>query len=77
MGNQLRASHDRHKSLTSSIIPLTAIPNTKTKRQSNIELLRIIAMFLVLVVHADFWSLGGPNAEEFYILQRMPYSELW
>lgn len=66
MGNQLRASHDRHKSLTSSIIPPpTAIPNTKTKRQSNIELLRIIAMFLVLVVHADFWSLGGPNAEEF------------
>lgn len=27
-------------------------------RQSNIELLRIIAMFLVLLVHADFYSLG-------------------
>ena len=28
------------------------------ERQSNIELLRIIAMFLVLLVHADFYSLG-------------------
>lgn len=25
------------------------------------ELLRIIAMFLVLVVHADFFSLGAPT----------------
>lgn len=31
------------------------------KRQSNIELLRIISMFLVLVVHADFFSLGRPT----------------
>lgn len=30
-------------------------------RQSNIELLRILAMFLVLVVHADFNSLGLPD----------------
>ncbi len=36
-----------------------------TVRASNIELLRIIAMFLVLVVHADFWALGGPSAEDF------------
>lgn len=28
------------------------------ERQSNIELLRIIAMFLVLLVHANFYSLG-------------------
>lgn len=34
-------------------------------RQSNIELLRILAMFFVLVVHADFWGLGAPTAEEF------------
>jgi len=34
-------------------------------RQSNFELLRIIAMFLVLVVHADFWSLSGPTSLEF------------
>lgn len=33
-------------------------------RQSNLELLRIIAMFLVLVVHADFFSLGAPSNEE-------------
>lgn len=34
-------------------------------RQSNIELLRIIAMAMVLVVHADFWSLGAPTIEDF------------
>lgn len=34
-------------------------------RQSNIELLRIISMFLVLVVHANFFSLGSPNLEAF------------
>lgn len=34
---------------------------TKRPRQSNIELLRIIAMFLVLLVHADYFSLGAPT----------------
>lgn len=29
------------------------------------ELLRILAMFLVLVVHADFYSLGTPSAADF------------
>lgn len=33
-------------------------------RLSNIELLRIIAMFLVLVVHADFFSLGKPTVQD-------------
>lgn len=33
-------------------------------RQSNMELLRIIAMFLVLLVHADFFSLGAPSASD-------------
>lgn len=33
-------------------------------RQSNMELLRIIAMFLVLLVHADFFSLGSPSASD-------------
>lgn len=33
-------------------------------RDSNMELLRIVAMFLVLVVHADFFSLGIPTHEE-------------
>lgn len=33
-------------------------------RQSNMELLRITAMFLVLLVHADFFSLGVPSASD-------------
>lgn len=33
----------------------------KPPRQSNFELLRIVAMLLVLVVHADFFSLGVPS----------------
>lgn len=33
-------------------------------RQSNFELLRIVAMFLVLVVHADYVSLGSVTSEE-------------
>lgn len=38
--------------------------NIKPQRQSNIELLRILAMFLVLLVHADYFSLGAPNVQE-------------
>ncbi|MBR5920577.1 MAG: acyltransferase family protein [Bacteroidales bacterium] len=34
------------------------------ERQSGMELLRIIAMFLVLVVHAGFFSLGSPSFED-------------
>ncbi len=33
-------------------------------RQSNIELLRIVSMFLVLVVHADFAALGIPSSND-------------
>lgn len=33
-------------------------------RDSNIELLRIIAMFMVLVLHADFIALGAPGKED-------------
>lgn len=37
---------------------------TKAKqRLSGIELLRIIAMALVVVVHTDFWALGEPSEE--------------
>lgn len=32
-------------------------------RQANLELLRLCAMFLVLIVHAAFFSLGSPKAE--------------
>lgn len=34
------------------------------QRESNMELLRIISMFLVLVVHADFLSLGIPTSKD-------------
>lgn len=33
---------------------------TTGPRQSNMELLRIIAMFMVMVLHADYWSIGTP-----------------
>ncbi len=33
-------------------------------RDSNIELLRMLAMFLVLLVHADFFSLGAPTPQD-------------
>ena len=36
----------------------------KKKRASNIELLRIISIFLILVTHADFWALGEPTSFE-------------
>ena len=32
-----------------------------TQRDSNMELLRIIAMLLVLIVHANFKALGVPS----------------
>lgn len=35
----------------------------KKERESNIELLRLLAMFLVLVVHADFFFIGSTNTE--------------
>ncbi|MDE7389273.1 MAG: acyltransferase [Muribaculaceae bacterium] len=38
---------------------------TKGPRQSNFELLRIVAMFMVLIVHADFLSLGRPTYDEY------------
>ena len=37
---------------------------TSVQRSSNIELLRILAMFLVLVLHANFLSIGIPSGEE-------------
>lgn len=43
--------------------PITSI--TKGPRQSNMELLRIVAMFMVLVLHADFLSIGDPDKNAF------------
>lgn len=38
--------------------------SVKSIRQSNIELLRMVAMFLVLLVHSDYFSLGAPTNSE-------------
>lgn len=38
-----------------------AIKTETKKRESNFELLRIIAMLMVLVLHADFQALGSPS----------------
>lgn len=43
------------------------------ERQSNLELLRIVAMFLVLIVHADFLALGAPDV---VAVKTHPYSSL-
>lgn len=37
-------------------------PRTGNVRQSNMELLRIVAMFLVLLVHANYAAFGWPRA---------------
>lgn len=34
-------------------------------RLSNFELLRIISMLMILVLHANFWAIGAPDAETF------------
>lgn len=41
------------------------------KRDSNFELLRIIAMFLVMITHATFLALGVPTYEDSI---NIPYS---
>ena len=43
--------------------------NTKTSitRDSNIEILRIVAMLLVLIVHACFLSIGKPTQDEIFM----------
>ena len=41
---------------------MNAIINVRIKeRDSNIELLRIVAMLLVMMVHANFFTLGPPS----------------
>lgn len=36
----------------------------KKDRNSNIEALRIVAMFMILMLHVNFYSLGEPSTEE-------------
>lgn len=39
----------------------TSIMTFDSRRQTNMEMLRVLAMFLVLAVHANFYSLGTPT----------------
>ncbi|MEZ3520647.1 MAG: acyltransferase [Muribaculaceae bacterium] len=48
-----------------------------TVRQSNIELLRIVAMMLVLIVHADFLALGAPDAQALKALPAESGLRVW
>ena len=41
-----------------------AVNQLKSDRQSNIELLRIVAMFLILIYHSVFLKNGIPTPEE-------------
>lgn len=43
---------------------MNLIPQKYLKRDSNMELLRIIAMLGILVVHSDFFALGAPTKED-------------
>lgn len=52
-------------------LPISSI--TRGPRQSNFELLRLFAMFLVLIVHSDFWTLGRPTIAN---LEDMPIQSL-
>lgn len=49
------------ESFKSILPPPTHITHNREQRQLNIELLRIVAMFLVIMVHSDFYTLGAPD----------------
>lgn len=40
------------------------VNNMSIKRNSNIEALRILAMFLILMLHVNFYALGEPSFQE-------------
>lgn len=40
-----------------------AVSNVKKERHSGMELLRIMAMALVVLTHTDFWALGSPTSQ--------------
>lgn len=46
-------------------------------RQSNFELLRIVAMFMVLAVHSNFISIGTPSYDDFILNPISTYSRLF
>lgn len=43
---------------------MSSLKTENKVRESNFELLRIIAMFMVLILHADFQALGAPDKIE-------------
>lgn len=49
--------------LTNSLLSSTT---AQSRRDSNMELLRIVAMLLVMIVHADFRALQIPSVTDFY-----------
>lgn len=46
-------------------------------RLSNIELLRIIAMFMVISVHADYWILGVPTIDDFRVSSFSTFTRIY
>ena len=45
-------------------------------RQSNIELLRCIAIFLILVVHANYFSFGTPTPENIRLFPEINFAKI-
>lgn len=55
-------------------------PKSKPKslcRDSNMEILRIIAMFLVLIVHSNFYTIGKPNITDIHCTPFTSYTRLF
>lgn len=50
---------------------------TSGPRQSNFELLRIIAMLLVLITHANYMSLGAPTDEDIALNPLASYTRIF
>ena len=50
--------------ITPPNIQFVSSQGQRKERLSGMEMLRIIAMFLVLVVHADYFSLGAPTYQD-------------
>ncbi|MBR1871278.1 MAG: acyltransferase family protein [Kiritimatiellae bacterium] len=46
-------------------------------RKSNIELLRIVAMLMVLAIHANFWRIGSPTHTEAVSAAVPTFTRIW
>ena len=49
----------------------------KKQRESNIELIRSISMFMILLLHANFVALPWPTREQFVASPLIQYSRLF